>query len=228
MSRSSGGGVSAPAFQTFGGSYGDTDYSTSKRLSQQAEGMIGSKSAFSTPLEQMLLNPKYGAGNANESALINSLLDATAGRTATRGLGAPTEGAMGAAIAPTLVSLRNSEIQNLLGAEASANQGKQLDLQALLEMIGYAMPQVMGGNVSSESQRSTGIFCWVAREVYGADNPKWYKFRDWVLCKSPNWFYKLYGKYGERFAKFISNKPTIKSLVRRWMDTKIGGSVCHS
>lgn len=225
MSRSSGGGSSAPVFQTFGGSYGDTDYSSSKRLSKQAEGMIGSKSAFSTPLENALLNPQYGAKSPHETALINSLLDATAGRTATRGLGAPTENSMASAIAPTLQSMYQQNVQNLMGADTNFNQGKQLDLQALMEMIGYSMPQVMGGNVSTESSRSSGLFCWVAREVYGETNPKWYLFRDWMLTKAPYWFVKLYMKHGIRVARFISNKPKIKSAIRFWMDGRIGVTV---
>ena len=65
------------------------------------------------------------------------------------------------------------------------------------------------------------LFCWVAREVYGAENPRWLAFRQWMLVESPSWFRDLYIKYGERFAKFISNKPLIKSIIRKWMDTKI-------
>jgi hypothetical protein len=63
--------------------------------------------------------------------------------------------------------------------------------------------------------------CWVAREVYGIDNPKWLQFREWMLNDSPSWFRKLYIKFGERFAAFISNKPRIKSIIRKWMDTRI-------
>ena len=63
--------------------------------------------------------------------------------------------------------------------------------------------------------------CWVAREVYGIESSKWMQFREWMLNDSPSWFRKLYLKYGERFAKFISNKPRIKSIIRNWMNTKI-------
>ena len=63
--------------------------------------------------------------------------------------------------------------------------------------------------------------CWVAREVYGIESGKWLQFREWMLDDSPSWFRKLYLKYGERFAKFISNKPRIKSIIRNWMNTKI-------
>ncbi len=63
--------------------------------------------------------------------------------------------------------------------------------------------------------------CWVAREVYGVENPKWVLFREWLFSKAPAWFRNLYIKYGERFAEFISNKPKLKSLIRRWMDSRI-------
>jgi hypothetical protein len=66
-----------------------------------------------------------------------------------------------------------------------------------------------------------GAPCWVAREVYGVENPKWVLFREWLFSKAPAWFRNLYIKYGERFAEFISNKPKLKSLIRRWMDSRI-------
>ena len=64
--------------------------------------------------------------------------------------------------------------------------------------------------------------CWVAREVYGAHNPAWLDFREWMLLRAPSWFRALYIGYGERFAKFISDKPRLKARIRGWMDTKIG------
>jgi hypothetical protein len=63
--------------------------------------------------------------------------------------------------------------------------------------------------------------CWVAREVYGVENPKWMLFRQWLLEDAPKWFRNLYIKYGEKFADFISNKPKLKSAIRRWMDGRI-------
>jgi hypothetical protein len=63
--------------------------------------------------------------------------------------------------------------------------------------------------------------CWVAREVYGIDNPQWMEFREWMLNDSPSWFRNLYLKYGAKFAEFISDKPLLKSAIRSWMNTKI-------
>lgn len=66
-----------------------------------------------------------------------------------------------------------------------------------------------------------GLFCWVAREVYGEHNPAWKIFRMWMFLESPSWFFKLYKNYGERFASFIADKPRLKAVIRKWMDSKI-------
>jgi len=63
-----------------------------------------------------------------------------------------------------------------------------------------------------------GAVCWIAREVYGESNPKWKVFRCWLIFDSPNWLFKLYYNYGERIAKFISNKPKIKKFIKHFMD----------
>ena len=65
--------------------------------------------------------------------------------------------------------------------------------------------------------------CWVAREVFGNENPQWLAFYDWKESKAPKWFKKLYDSFGERFAKFISNKPKLKKRIKIWMEDKING-----
>jgi hypothetical protein len=62
--------------------------------------------------------------------------------------------------------------------------------------------------------------CWVAREVYGEDDPKWLQFREWVIGYSPNWFYKAYSKYGESVAKVVAKVPALKLVIRPFMDAK--------
>ncbi len=91
------------------------------------------------------------------------------------------------------------------------------------------------GAAQADATRSSGLMsalgaigggyfmgkCWVAREVYGIENPKWLMFRTWLENDAPAWFRNLYIKYGERFAKFISNKPVLKTIIRKWMNTRI-------
>jgi hypothetical protein len=70
---------------------------------------------------------------------------------------------------------------------------------------------------------TAGVFaCWVAREVYGADNPKWVEFREWMFTKASDNLRNFYLEYGERIAESIRNKPKIKAIIRKWMDSKIG------
>ncbi len=99
---------------------------------------------------------------------------------------------------------------NMYNAQVGADAAKTA---GLYNMVG----NIAGAGVGA----AIGKFCWVAREVYGEHNPAWLLFRSWMLNESPSWFFKLYVKYGERFANFISDKPRLKARIRAWMDTKI-------
>lgn len=68
---------------------------------------------------------------------------------------------------------------------------------------------------------AAGAMCWVAREVFTPENPQWLLFRHWLLTCAPKWFYNLYLKHGERFAKWISDKPDLKAIIRAWMESRI-------
>lgn len=72
----------------------------------------------------------------------------------------------------------------------------------------------MMGGIGSIIGGAVAMFCWVAREVYGTETGEWIVFRQWVLNEAPTWFRELYTEHGEQFAKFISDKPFIKSIVR--------------
>jgi hypothetical protein len=66
-------------------------------------------------------------------------------------------------------------------------------------------------------------FCWVAREVYGDQNPKWLLFRAWLLTEAPTWLRDLYAAHGEEFAAWIHDKPLVKAAVKALMDRVIEG-----
>ena len=97
---------------------------------------------------------------------------------------------------------------SLLGAQAQADAASSAGKSSM-------MGSIIGGVASAIP------FCWVAREVYGIENPQWLEFREWMLNDAPSWLRNLYLKYGEQTAKFISNKPRVKSIIRKWMNTKI-------
>ena len=106
------------------------------------------------------------------------------------------------------ISQQDANQANMYGAQVAANASRDSGLMSGIGAIGGGL--------------AAGLFCWVAREVYGPTNPAWLQFREWMFTESPNWFFKLYAEYGERFANWISNKPRLKSIIRKWMDSKIG------
>ncbi len=67
--------------------------------------------------------------------------------------------------------------------------------------------------------------CWVARAVYGGDDPRWRLFRAWLLHEAPAWFRGLYIRHGEAFAVWLDDKPAVKAVIRRWMDARLRGVV---
>jgi len=104
----------------------------------------------------------------------------------------------------------------LAGAQAQANAAKSSGMMSMIGSLGGAAIGA-GGMMGGASIMK----CWVAREVYGATNPAWVAFRDWLTHDAPRWLDKAYIKYGERIAAFIKDKPLLKNLIRRWMDSKI-------
>ena len=110
------------------------------------------------------------------------------------------------------IQTQSTNAANVAAAQAGARGAAQAGLMSGLGSLG-------GGLLGNPN-----LFkCWVAREVYGVHNPAWLLFRNWLNTEAPRWFDKLYIKYGERFARFISDKPRLKARIRMWMDKKIGG-----
>lgn len=113
------------------------------------------------------------------------------------------------------------------GAEFMANQSAMLNSYnaatygADQAMMGSIIGGIAGGAGAAYGGFLSRPACWVAREVYGINNPRWIMFRQWMLNISPFWFRAIYLNFGERFAKFIKNKPRLKARIRKWMDSKI-------
>ena len=104
----------------------------------------------------------------------------------------------------------------------ASTYGAQVGAQAQVASA-YSTPNYLTAGASVLGKAIPGgIFCWVAREVYGEDNPKWLQFREWMLTKASDNLRNFYTEYGERIAESIRNKPKIKSIIRKWMDSKIG------
>jgi hypothetical protein len=109
-------------------------------------------------------------------------------------------------------------LANTYGAQVGAISRQPSGFQNFATAAGGAFDLARGFGALG----SAGLICWVAREVYGIDNPKWLQFREWMLTKASDNLRNYYIEYGERIAKSIRNKPKIKALIRKWMDSKIG------
>lgn len=107
----------------------------------------------------------------------------------------------------------------------SLNYNAKLDRARAVENANSAerggFRQFVGQVVGGAMGMGGAAMCWVAREVYGADNPRWQLFRYWLLTQAPGWFRKLYRIYGPAFARWIADKPRLKTIIRHWMDARI-------
>jgi len=111
-----------------------------------------------------------------------------------------------------------------------------LDILKMTDQPVWSQPDlsITGGDTNGDGERQAsevgpgGFGCWVAREVYGENNPSWLAFREWLVNEAPSWFRNLYFSYGPQFADFIKDKPWLKTQIKAWMDTKIDSNVDFS
>jgi hypothetical protein len=105
---------------------------------------------------------------------------------------------------------------NLAAAQTQAEAAKAAGKSSMMGSLGGALIGNAGKMIAAGA-----AFCWVAREVYGAENPKWTQFRDWMLNNASDDFVDAYIQHGPKVAEFISDKPELKGMIRSWMDSKI-------
>ena len=85
----------------------------------------------------------------------------------------------------------------------------------------------MGGGMGGMGGGMGGMggMCWVAREVYGAADPRWLVFRGWLLADAPTWLRDAYAAHGEVVAGWLRDRPVVKAVVRTLMDRVVAGRV---
>ena len=77
----------------------------------------------------------------------------------------------------------------------------------------------MWGGIGELAGTFAGLkMCWVARLVFGEDNPRWIEFREWMLTQAPAPLVLLYFRLGEQFAAFLEDKPALQRYIRRLMN----------
>ncbi len=113
---------------------------------------------------------------------------------------------------------------NRQGALDIANMNNQAALQAAkmsADATNDAATKALWGSVIQSVGSAVGGAagaCWVAREVYGEENPRWQEFRAWLLTMAKPRRFASYLRHGPRIAAWLQTRPRWKHFVRRWMD----------
>lgn len=68
---------------------------------------------------------------------------------------------------------------------------------------------------------SAFLLCWVAREVYGEQNPRWKQFRGWMLTRASPALLAAYIARGPKLAAQVRREPALRARLRRYMDARI-------
>jgi len=112
------------------------------------------------------------------------------------------------------VNIAGLNTGNLL-AERQQNLDKGTEIASLI-MGGFGTGGVTGGG-----PQGGGGPCWVARSVYGIDDPRWLLARDYVVFMSPRPFYRFYVKYGERIAGWLDRHNWAKKFFKPFFDSMV-------
>lgn len=89
---------------------------------------------------------------------------------------------------------------------------------SILSGVGSLAPFFSPAGAGAIFGTQSTLACWIAREVFGEDNPKWVQFWEYLETKAPKWFYDFYLENGEAIAEEIKDKPEVKSKVRDLME----------
>lgn len=171
---------------------GQNRLSQRRQAAQQAYGMAQGQQAFGA---QAYLNPAMQISSIYSTP---TLLQAAQG----------SFGQMGS-------QFLQPESQYLANIRANRIQQENANAAAAAQRSAGASAGI--GSIISGGLMALAI-CWVAREVYGKEDVRWKIFRAWLLTEAPEWLFNLYAEHGEEFAKYISDKPILKRIVKSAMD----------
>ena len=79
------------------------------------------------------------------------------------------------------------------------------------------------GTLGTAAAKYATAGCHTARLVFGETNLNWLLFFEWKEHKAPKWFKRFYNRYTKRFATWLTDKPKLQTIVRKWMEGCING-----
>lgn len=113
-----------------------------------------------------------------------------------------------------------SELDRIANVAIAEIDAKSATASAKLQSSGQAKSGI-GNMIGQLGAAAITKWCYVAREVYGPHNNDWVRFRIWIMNDAPKWFKWMYGEFGETVAKFIADKPRVKSVIKYFMDKAV-------
>lgn len=107
---------------------------------------------------------------------------------------------------------------NVFGTQANifGTQQNAATQQGLANQFG-----AVAGGVAGLANAYNKVPCFIARLVYGENNPKWIVFFSWKEHAAPKWFKRFYNRFSLNIAGALRPFPSAQALIRRWMDSKI-------
>jgi hypothetical protein len=153
----------------------------------------------------------YQMGTAQQQIGLQGFLNPAFAASQQYGLSGLVQGAQAGYAGLGQSSFLTPESQYLANIRAN-----RIQMETAIQSANAARSGAIIGGIAQGIGSAIG--CWVAREVYGKDNPEWTIFRSWLFNEAPKWLRDLYLEEGERFAGFISDKPVLKSIVKMAMD----------
>jgi hypothetical protein len=87
----------------------------------------------------------------------------------------------------------------------------------------YQRPTLVKGPVLTNVTATTlspipsDFECWIARAAFGETDIRWMIFRAWLMDDAPDWFRRLYIRYGEMVGAWLAGRAGARHLVRALM-----------
>lgn len=205
--------------------YGQQLLTSREAASSNAAGLVtqqntANQSAQATNLQGQL-SALGGAGSLalnSQAPAVTSLLTPSQGVTQTQNTTAQAGTSLQNASA--LSGMYNPFNSAAYGPAYSANtQANQINAQTNAGLVSGGLG-LLGSALGSSSSLSSLLsgFCWIAREVYGEDNPKWVKARTWMMTRAPNSLFWFYADFGEDIALRLKDLPEDRERIRGHFD----------
>jgi hypothetical protein len=120
-----------------------------------------------------------------------------------------------------------------LGSKTLGQTQNQTQTQniPLMYQLSQMAPQIMQA-LPAVLPAIASLFCWVAEELYGADDPKTHLARAWV-GRHDNAFTRMYRKHGRAWAAFLKRHLWAKPIVQpiwdfMWISELLHREVCDA